>query len=360
MPVPSDIADLSQTAGNNSPPGSESPTTADDYLRAQASFIAMLRDGVGFSEEADVASAATCSIGAVNSMLVRITGTTTITSFGTTYNGPRFIRFADALTLTHNASTLILPGGANITTAAGDTCIATPISGGWRVSAYQKTAYPGGALIGVQTFTSSGTYTPTAGMRFCVVEVQAPGGAGGGVAVAGGSNVCAAGGGGGGGYAKGRFTAAEVGSSVAVTIGAAGAGVSGASGGDGGTSSFGALLSVPGGKGGSGHTGGGASSSTVFQIGGGAPSDAITGTTLFAVPGEQGGNSLNTSSSLYTGAGGASFYGSGGVSRTGGNTTGANGLGFGGGGSGACNGSGGGARAGGDGAPGKTIVWEYA
>jgi hypothetical protein len=131
MPVPSDIADLSQTAGNNSPPGSESPTTADDYLRAQAAFIAMLRDGVGFSTEQDVASAATCDIGAVNSMFVRITGTTTITSFGTNYNGPRFIRFANALTLTHNASTLILPGGANITTVAGDNYVAIPISGGW-------------------------------------------------------------------------------------------------------------------------------------------------------------------------------------------------------------------------------------
>ena len=31
-----------------------------------------------------------------------------------------------------------------------------------------------------QTFTSSGTYTPTAGMVFCIVEVQAGGGGGGG------------------------------------------------------------------------------------------------------------------------------------------------------------------------------------
>lgn len=45
MPVPASINDLSTTAGSNSPPGSESPATLDDYLRAHASFIAQLRDG---------------------------------------------------------------------------------------------------------------------------------------------------------------------------------------------------------------------------------------------------------------------------------------------------------------------------
>lgn len=143
MPVPSSISDLSQTAGSNNPPGSESPTTADDYLRTYASFIATLRDGKGHSAEVDLASAATCDIGGQNSLFVRVTGTTTITSFGTTYNGPRFLRFAGALTLTHNASTLILPGAANITTAAGDACLAVPISGGWYVSEYRKASgYP--------------------------------------------------------------------------------------------------------------------------------------------------------------------------------------------------------------------------
>lgn len=42
MPVPSAITDLSTTAASNSPAGSEAPTTADDYLRAHASFIAQL------------------------------------------------------------------------------------------------------------------------------------------------------------------------------------------------------------------------------------------------------------------------------------------------------------------------------
>lgn len=45
MPVPSSINDLSSTPGSNSPPGSESPSLIDDYLRAHAAFLAALRDG---------------------------------------------------------------------------------------------------------------------------------------------------------------------------------------------------------------------------------------------------------------------------------------------------------------------------
>ncbi|MDR6163469.1 hypothetical protein [Pseudomonas fluorescens] len=47
MPIPSSITDLSQTAGSNSPAGSESPSLIDDYLRTYASYIAILRDSRG-------------------------------------------------------------------------------------------------------------------------------------------------------------------------------------------------------------------------------------------------------------------------------------------------------------------------
>lgn len=42
MPVPSNISDLSTTPADNSPQGTESPSTADDYLRTHAAFIATL------------------------------------------------------------------------------------------------------------------------------------------------------------------------------------------------------------------------------------------------------------------------------------------------------------------------------
>lgn len=45
MPVPTLITDLSTTIASNSPAGSEVRTTADDYFRAFAAFIAQLRDG---------------------------------------------------------------------------------------------------------------------------------------------------------------------------------------------------------------------------------------------------------------------------------------------------------------------------
>lgn len=95
-----------------------------------------------FSQGANtqVLSAATVDIGAQNTNFIEITGTTTITSLGANYNGPRFLRFTGILILTHNATTLNLPGGVNVTTAAGDTCIAIPNStpNGWNIVQYQK------------------------------------------------------------------------------------------------------------------------------------------------------------------------------------------------------------------------------
>jgi hypothetical protein len=102
--------------------------------------------------ESDLASATTTDIGAQNTNFLRITGTTTITSFGANYNGPRFLRFSDALTLTHNATTLVLPGGGNISTSAGDTCIFIPkaTSGtpdGWVCVSYPPAWYASSNFI---------------------------------------------------------------------------------------------------------------------------------------------------------------------------------------------------------------------
>src|SRR6266516_2600538 len=94
----------------------------------------------------------------------------------------------------------------------------------------------------IQKFTSNGTYTPTAGMKFCIVEAVGGGGGGGGCASAA-VNIGAGGGGGGaGGYSLVRLTAAQVGVSQTVTMGTAGsAGTSGNNaGGNGGDTSVGA------------------------------------------------------------------------------------------------------------------------
>jgi hypothetical protein len=89
--------------------------------------------------ETAIASAATCDIGAAGSLFVAVTGTSAITSFGTAANKLRFLRFAGALTLTHDATALVLPGGASIVTAAGDTALlASDGSGNWRCRFYQR------------------------------------------------------------------------------------------------------------------------------------------------------------------------------------------------------------------------------
>lgn len=155
MPVPSAITDLSTTAGSNSPAGSGNVfPDLDDHVRALASFIASLRDGNGSAAEVSVASGATTDIGGAASPFVRITGTTTITSFGTSYTGAKFLRFASSLTLTHNATTLILPGQANIVAQSNDVCIAIPYASGWRVLAF--TRYENAPVR-----VYSGTHTPT-------------------------------------------------------------------------------------------------------------------------------------------------------------------------------------------------------
>ena len=87
-----------------------------------------------------MASATTTDIGAAATSEVNITGTTTITAFGTANAGiVRRGTFAGILTLTHNGTSLILPGAANITTAAGDTATAISLgSGNWVVTDFQR------------------------------------------------------------------------------------------------------------------------------------------------------------------------------------------------------------------------------
>lgn len=83
-----------------------------------------------------IASASSIDIGAATGDFVHITGTTTITALGTAAAGvERTLVFDGSLTLTHNATSLILQaGGANITTAAGDSVVMrSEGSGNWKM-----------------------------------------------------------------------------------------------------------------------------------------------------------------------------------------------------------------------------------
>jgi hypothetical protein len=118
--------------------------------------------GAALNEAAEVdVPSASPNIGAAASNNVRITGTTTITAFDNVAAGvTRKVRFAGALTLTHNATSLILPGGANIATAAGDEAAFTSLgSGNWVCRYYQKA--DGTAVVGTTVATQADMETAT-------------------------------------------------------------------------------------------------------------------------------------------------------------------------------------------------------
>jgi hypothetical protein len=109
-----------------------------------------------------VASATTTPIGAAASNAMRISGTTTITAFDSIADGAqRQLIFQDALTLTHSATALILPGAANITTAAGDTATFLSIgSGNWRCTSYIRQAVaPASTPLFTREYTLDTSYT---------------------------------------------------------------------------------------------------------------------------------------------------------------------------------------------------------
>ena len=69
-----------------------------------------------------------------------VTGTTAITSIDSLGIGTMItLQFDGAMVLTHHATDLVLPGGSNITTVAGDHAVFVEYaSGDWRLLAYQK------------------------------------------------------------------------------------------------------------------------------------------------------------------------------------------------------------------------------
>lgn len=123
-----------------------------------------------------IASAATTTVGTKGlGDTIHITGTTTITSLGVSNTGTRrTLVFDGALTLTHNATSLILPGGANITTAAGasgEFVCENGASGYWRCVRFTNPAISNteiGYLDGVTSAIQGqiNAKAPTAGPTF--------------------------------------------------------------------------------------------------------------------------------------------------------------------------------------------------
>lgn len=167
--VASNLDTWSQTSASNSPAGTVNIGTGlDDNLRE---IQAVVRKYLA-TKGADIASAATTDLSTATGHRVDITGTTTITAFGTLTAGMwKILKFTGALTLTHNGTSLQLPGSANITTANGDFCMATSLgSGNWEVNWYQpKTGLPVITTFSDLLFRVSGSSDAT---KLLAVEVD--------------------------------------------------------------------------------------------------------------------------------------------------------------------------------------------
>lgn len=136
-----------------------------------AEIIAMQAQDSG---GANIASSGTTDLSTATGGYVQITGTTTITAFGTLPRGRvRVLEFAGSLTLTHNATSLVLRSGHNAITAAGDMyAFISEGAGNWRelfhavavdndplvaLASYHRFHYePQGAKGGVETFIGTG------------------------------------------------------------------------------------------------------------------------------------------------------------------------------------------------------------
>ena len=211
--------------------------------------------------------------------------------------------------------------------------------------------------INVQTFTNGGTYTPSTGMLYCIVELVGGGGGGGGQAI---GYLSAGGGGGGGEYTKSLFTTSQVGSSATITIGSGGS-----AGNAGSITSFGSDSSSALATAVAGNAGGTAGGTNGYFSNGGAGGSGGTNNVV-AIPGCQGGGSFKsyngTATAMVSGAGGNSVMGVGGVPLLSIPSTqfdGFGGAGYGSGGSGNANSGTAVVSSGGNGATGICIITEY-
>ena len=249
-----------------------------------------------------------------------------------------------------------------------------------------------GAVIDIQTFTSSGTWTLPSGAKKVVVELVGNGGGG----SASDSNNYPGCGGSGGAYSRYEILPSWISSPVTITIpdAANGGSTNGQAGSDGGDVTFGTYFTGYGGTGGTVHggtyvagVGGAGQSSRGSGQTAGGPSGGGSGTSGYFAGGGGGNANVNGSNSFYGGGGssgtqvgsnsaGSSIYGggaggngsggvAGGTSKFGGAggaggtaSVGSDGAAPGGGGGGGGNG-GSVVRAGGKGAKGQIIVTTY-
>lgn len=205
----------------------------------------------------------------------------------------------------------------------------------------------------IQKFTASGTYTPTTGTKYAIMECIGNGGGGGGAASS--TGAASGGGGGAGSYSRVVVTAASIGASQTVTVGATGTGGTAGNnaGTNGGDVSIGTLCV---GKGGTGGNGAAANSSAAGGAGGVAGTGDVTSV---GNGGTGGGGATITTASVPRGIGAASFLGGAPTGQQYIQSTGNAGNNYGAGGNGGYSFAAGGNAAGGTGSTGIAIITEF-
>lgn len=263
------------------------------------------------------------------------------------------------VTIKANAAELIANGlgvtANTLSMLAGEQLILVTNGASWYTTTYSQTA---GRLLRVQVFDTPGTftYTPTPGMGTVNIKAQGAGAPGAGLTTPSAGNVSMGAPGGAGSFAEGLFTAAQIGASKTVVVGATGTVGLGVSATNGGSTSVGGLISAPGG------IGGGALNNVVpgGMNGNGGLAGTPSGANISKAIGNNTSPSFSISASLaIAGAGGRSLFGEGGSPPTinGGPVAAVN---FGAGGSGCVAGSGGASVTGALGGGGIAILTEYA
>ena len=128
----------------------------------------ILENTIFENQGSTLTAASTVDLNSATGNYIHINGTPpiTINSFGTCPAGARFIlMFETAITLTYNATSLIIPGGTNKTVVAGDCCMIISEGGGdWRIVGYFVAAGAGSGTVtsvsGTAPIVSSGGTTP--------------------------------------------------------------------------------------------------------------------------------------------------------------------------------------------------------
>lgn len=270
--------------------------------------------------------------------LASTTGLSVLGVTGTANAAPAaIIGTADQVLLVNHAGTAVNFGAVNLATSAAVTGVLGIANGGTNTSSVDAfgAVYANGStslgvtaagLIGqffqaqgttspptwvsspvlkIQNFTASGTYTASSGLLYALMFTVGGGGGGGGVTGLA-ANSLGGGGGGSGGFSIAVASAAGIGVSQTVTIGAGGVGASGGTGAVGGTTSIGVFCMGRGGAGGLPNNG-----TSVLGNGGLGGASGTGSVAIVGALGGIGGTNISTANLALSGNGGASFLGDG-------------------------------------------------